>query len=233
MPEPFQARYTPEQREALATAYEDRRIRPARRVVELAAAGELAPGLAPFEVLGGENTVRDFALKLRKRRAGEWTSELAKQPPRDAIESLRRRLVNVCDEMLHAIEQTPADKRDPERVRQAARAIREAAAIPGPTDPTPPRPGHRKDNDGVRREGVTRTSNPAGALLAAHRGDGTDPAINAQHEPAPETPSADGTLHGREHGSAANPTPPAPINATDDPTPGEWARAEIARQLAG
>src|SRR5438128_11729572 len=89
-------KYTDEQREALAFAYEDRRIRPARLVVDLAARGELehdGARLDPFET--NANTVRDCARDLRNRRAGETSSQLAHLEPRDAIEALRRRLVNM------------------------------------------------------------------------------------------------------------------------------------------
>src|SRR4051812_37997039 len=93
----FQADYTDEQRDALAEAYEDRGIRPAHRVAALAEAGELKEGLAAFKVKGGANTVRDMARRRRNQRAGRITSELAQMPPRDAIEALRRRLVNAVD----------------------------------------------------------------------------------------------------------------------------------------
>jgi hypothetical protein len=67
----FHEQYSHEQREALAVAYAERRIRPARRVVALAAAGELehngAP-LLPFEAK--ESTVRTLGSALLRRRAG-------------------------------------------------------------------------------------------------------------------------------------------------------------------
>lgn len=233
MGERFEARYTQAQRDALATAYEDRRVRPAARVVALAEAGELEPGLPAFRVPGGVNTVRDFARKLRQRRAGEHTSELSKLPPRDAIEQLRRRLVNVCDQVLQDIERTPAAKRDMERIRQAGRAIREAAAIPGPTDPTPPRPGHTKTPEGKRPEGETR-GGPAGTLLKAHRAQGaSDQAINDQGSEPPPGEAPDSNAHG-DNGSAAHDhdTGNGAINDSDHAQPGEWARAQIAQQLA-
>lgn len=234
MPEPFQERYTADQRRALATAYEDRRIRPYRVVCELAAAGELEPGMPPFEVTGGPGYVADLVRKLRRTRAGEHTSELAKAPPRDAIEALRRRLVNVCDQTLNAIEREKPRDRDPERLRQLARAIREAAAIPGPTDPTPLRPGHGKPAPGERKgEGATRGGIAGGVLAQAHRDGGGGP-INARDEqPAPGEQSRetdDGEREGAAHDHAARHDQ---TTETEQPSPGEWARAEIAQLVGG
>lgn len=234
MPEPFSRTYTDQQRDALAEAFEDRRIRPASRVVELAEAGELVEGLAAFTVHGGAGTVRDLAHKLRERRAAEHSSELAKQPPRDAIEVLRRRLVTVCEQEINALEKTTRGERDPERIRQLARAIREAAAIPGPTDPTPPRPGHgAKDPQGRRGEGATRGGLAGGVLAQAHREAGGGP-INAGDQAAPDHPAdvpggdaAEGYKVGG--GSVASQHADGDTTADSTNSPGGWARAEVER----
>jgi hypothetical protein len=190
----FEAVYTDDQRDAIAHAYEDRRIRPARRVVELAAAGELEINdrtLEPFTC--SQNTVRDFAAKLRKRRAGEISSQLAKAAPRDAIESLRRRLVNAADAELAAIEKRQKNGKSVpgEELRQVARAVREIAAIPGPNDARPAAPGARVNGE---RDGAETKAGQglAGKILHAHRTAtaGADTAHNA-------SPHADGD---GEHG---------------------------------
>lgn len=167
MPEAFQARYTNAQRAALAHAYEDRRIRPAARVVDMAKRGELehqGEPLEPFDT--NANTVRNFARDLKRRRRGEKTSQLADVEPRDAVETLRRRLVNIADGELTAMEDQKAGTRDPERLRQIVRAVREIAALPGPKDPRPAAPGQRKDG---HRDGGETKGGLAGTLLAEHR----------------------------------------------------------------
>lgn len=179
----FQRKYTDEQREALCEAYEDRRVRPARRVVELAAAGELThkgQKVEPFTV--GEDYIRDQVRHLRKRRRGLTTSELAQAAPRDAIEILRRRLVNAADAMLadseRDIRRDPKTA-DPERLRQIARLVREAQAIPGPNEPRKPSPGQKVEGE---REGAPTRHGLAGKILAdARRTAGGGPAPSAHH----------------------------------------------------
>jgi hypothetical protein len=161
----FQATYTDAQRDALARAFTERGIRPAARVVALAEAGELEPGLEPFTVAGGPNSVRTFAARLRKRQSGELVSELAKGPPRDAVEALRRRLVHLVESML-----TDAERKRkhgtlrPVDIGPIARALRELAAIPGPHEQRTVQPGERTPGDRTR-DGKTRTG-VAAAMLA-------------------------------------------------------------------
>lgn len=180
----FVEKYTPAQREAAALAYEDRKVRPARRVSELAAAGALEHNgqpLAPFKM--PVNTVRDLVRDLRKRRAGLKSSELAKQPPRDAVEALRRRLVNLADrELAHEEKRKPGDV-EPEKLRQLVRVVRELAALPGPADPRPPAPGQRQNG---QRNGAETKGGLAGDILAAHRAD-TNGSATAQTDPAQTT----------------------------------------------
>jgi hypothetical protein len=226
----FEEKYTDQQRDAIAHAYEDRRIRPARKVVQMAAAGELdyhGEILKPFEAT--ENTVRDLARKLRRARAGETTSQLAHAEPRDAIETLRRRLVNAADAMLTDFERktkrAPGDA-DPERLRQICRAVREAAAIPGPNDERPKAPGGKTDG---RRNGGETKGGLAGSILAAHRAseDGqTEPAPDASpphHAPGTDHPTSD---HG-EHD--ATPAAEHETEADDDGSPGSLVRELAAR----
>lgn len=217
MPGAFEAVYTDEQRDALATAYEDRRIRPARRVVELAQAGELQPGLAPFTVHGGDNTVRDMARKLRARRTGRAASEAAKRPPRDAIEALRVRLLSAIEHELTACERDqkkPRGKADPERLRQIGRALREAAAIPTRDEPTPPKPGHGPKD--ARQGGATRPGpgTLAGGILAD---------VEAAHDATPSKPTVAETPE-----TVGNHGLPEREKGGDGELPGDWAREQIA-----
>jgi hypothetical protein len=136
----------------------------------LAAAGELEHNgerLPPFET--NQSTVRSLARQRTRQRMGHATSELATRPPGDAVEALRRRLVNLADAGLTRLERElrrRGARLDFEQVRQAARAVREIAALPGPEDPRPPSPGERVG--GQRNGGATR-GGLAGELVAAHR----------------------------------------------------------------
>jgi hypothetical protein len=216
MAKAFEAVYTDEQRDAIATAYEDRRIRPARRVVELAEAGELAEGLAAFTVHGGANTVRDFARKLRRRRSGQLVTETAKRAPRDAIESLRVRLISVAEIELTRIEREQKKrgaKADPERIRQLARAIREAAAIPTRDEVPTPKPGYGGKGERVGAATRTGPGTLAGSILAD---------VEAEADPTPMQPtvavdpSTVGNHEVRELDSSGL-----------DGAPGDWAREQI------
>lgn len=222
MPERFEAVYTDEQRDALATAYEDRRIRPARRVVELAQAGELAPGLAAFTVHGGDNTVRDMARKLRARRAGQHVRETSKRAPRDMLETLRVRLVAIVEEEIARVEREQkkrgAKPIDPDRLRQLARALREAAAIPTRDEPAAPKPGHGPIAQ--RQGGATRSSATlAGRILADASRQG-----ETAHEPSIERrDSAEtGRATAGSSGSGDSET------GENEGSPGAWTREQIA-----
>lgn len=191
----FTATYTDEQRDALGRAFQERGIRPASRVVALAEAGELEPGLAAFAVVGGAGTVRTYASRLRKRQAGALVSELAAAPPQDAIEALRRRMVNLVESMLTDAER--ARKRGelkPADIGQLGRALRELAAIPGPHDARPTQPGERTPGRGTL-EGKTRTG-PAAAMLADMAGHASlvgPPETAAPDPPVEATTETDGT----------------------------------------
>ncbi len=167
----FAQRYTEQQREALAVAFVDERIRPAQRVTELAAGGKLKVGgqrVEPFEA--NADSVRHFARVLRKRRAAVERSELLTASPQRAVDVLRRALITVAEFELQRIERQQADPEAApvpgESLRQIARAVREIAALPGPNDGRPPAPGEKRD--GVRVGGETRGGLAARAL-ALHR----------------------------------------------------------------
>jgi len=219
----FQTVYTSTQREALAVTYVDRKVRPARRVVDLAAAGSLeldGVTLEPFKT--NENTVRDEARKLRNRRAGKVKSEVAAMPPRDAVEALRRRFVNVLDAELEAVENRPRGKRDPERLRQIARALREVAAIPGPTEPRPVKPGQKNPGTQTTNGGTTK-GGLAGAILAA------DARVSTRATGQDSTAAETSPTHGTDGGDSAG-THDVDESAEQGMTdaPGSWASERVS-----
>lgn len=219
MGDAFEAKFSPEQRDAVAHAYEDRRIRPARRVAQLASLGELTTSdgtiLPPFKI--SIDYIRDLAADLRRRRLGHKTSQLAALPPRDAIEHLRRRLVNAADAELQTLERQKPGTRDLERLRQIGRLIREAQAIPPPTEPRPPAPGARAN--GQRDGGETR-GGLAGQLLNDHR-------RSSRTETAHDTPLTQD--HHGEHNTPDNHAKNTPRTEEDD-TPA-FAVRELAADL--
>jgi hypothetical protein len=168
----FNERFTERQREAVARAYVDRHVRPARAVADLARRGELESAngerLAAFEI--GESTIRSFAGNLRRRRRGEIKSNLATARPTDAVEALRQRLVNAADAGLASLERRQRRERgktDWTELREVARAVREIAALPAPGE-RGVEPGQRAPGSGARAGGSSR-GGLAGRLLAAHR----------------------------------------------------------------
>lgn len=184
MPQLLPTKYTRDQREAVADAYNDRGIRPARKVVALARAGELRLNgelLAPFDM--AETSVRSFAAEARKRRAGRGRSALQDVPHRDAIDSLRRRFIACADAMLGELEVKKPVNRDPERLRQIIRVAREAAALPATPTETAVKPGETvrgKHHGGATRGGL------AGDLMRAHQTERTS-------HPADELPDPTST----------------------------------------
>jgi hypothetical protein len=220
----FAAVYTPEQREAMAVAIVDRGIKPARRVVELAAAGELTLDgrtLAPFAT--NENTVRDCARNVRKRRAGELKSDYATMPPRDAVEAMRRRLLSLADRELAVAESKKRGTVKQELLRQIARTVREVAAIPGPDDPRPAQPGQRKPGTGEHEGGRTSGGMAAAILGAASQSARVE---TRQKQTAPDVPllhPAQGTQSDGTHTEAQD------TEHTGGGAPGAWARERVGQ----
>jgi hypothetical protein len=164
------ARYTPAQREAVASAYLGT-FASAREVGVRAAAGLLEhPNgglLGPFDV--PPNTVRSIARRARMREdAARSALRLADAEPRDAIERMRIQLADVIEAEFDRLETKQAEGRavGGEALRQLARAIREFSSIPGPCDPQPRPPGAKLN--GVRDGSETR-GGLAGQILAAAR----------------------------------------------------------------
>jgi hypothetical protein len=192
----FSKVYTDAQRDALGEAVVDRGLRPAQ-VVELARNGELKHAgerLAPFPA--NVNSVRDYARKLKARRAGRTSSGLDDQAPRDAVETLRRRLINAAEQEIAAEERKPRGKRSLERLRQCARLLREAAALPGPDDPRPTQPGQKIPGT-QQTEGGKTTGGMAGAILHAAGQSARVETRRTQPAPSP-TPLDHSTEHRAE-----------------------------------
>lgn len=184
----FDTKYTTEQREAMVYYYDERGYS-APQIVRLAKAGELrwkGKGLASFGPK--ESTIRAEVSKVRRRREGKEKRDLASLPPRDAIEALRRRLLNVADAEMEYEEKKKPGSRDLKRMTEISRLAFEASRVPGPKEPRPAQ-GQAPGIDG-RKGPVTRTG-LAGDLLKDHRASvgrplNTDqvPGTNGQ---APET----------------------------------------------
>lgn len=161
--------YTQAQREAVASTYRLPGIT-AGRVVELAATGALehpsGAASGAFDIT--ENTVRTIGRRARRREAAEaQEARLLELPPRDAVERLRQRFVLVIDHELSRIEVEQAEGKSitGEELRQVVRALRELAALPGPSDPRPPAPGAKVNG---RRDGGETRGGLAGRIRAAH-----------------------------------------------------------------
>lgn len=169
----FQRKHGQETRDAVVAAYLDRGIRPLTRVLRSLAAGELEHDGKPCEAEQvNEHTARAWCREEEQRRAGRTESPLAKMEPRDAIEHLRVELLNAAHWTIQR-EKRRREKQDLERLRQAARLVREAAAIPSRNDPRPAAPGQR-GADGEHNGGHT-TGGLAGQILAAAKRSGTAP----------------------------------------------------------
>lgn len=225
-------KWTTEQRDAVAAAVVDGGMS-VREVHRAALAGHIRfedRSLEPFDMPVA--SIGTYASRLRKRRRERSSGELAELPPRDATERLRRRLVNLADRELAALENRKAGQVDPERLRQTARAVREISALPGPTDPAPPAPGQRVN--GEQQGGQTR-GGLAGPLLADHRATtGRGQPSTAQNAPTPPTtPEGDRAKHTTtENTSSAPPTNEQHNTTNDDGTPGSAVLA-LAARLSG
>lgn len=212
----WESPHTDEQREALALAYLDHGIRPARRVVELAKVGELPARIAPFTPSGGEQYVREQARAVRRRRAGLVATENAKKPPRDALEALRIRLVSAVEYELARVEkaQKKAGPVDPMRLQQLAKALREVGAIPAPGDEGP-KPKSQAQKVGGRT-GQQDPSSLAGRILA-------DSEQVAPSQAPPHTPR-------EQEGERVNPGLHEVDGGEGEASPGAYVRAQLSAE---
>jgi hypothetical protein len=167
------AKYSDDQRRAIAHAYCDVRIRPMEKIVRMAAAGELrsdANGelVPPFEI--PYSSAVYIAKAAARRKAGKLPPELAKQPARDRAHTLQLRLTALIDVELERLERKqkrqPNTAIDAEQIRKVARAMRELATIPDPSEKRLPRVAGEPDANGNQPDGAT-TDSLAGKLLAA------------------------------------------------------------------
>jgi hypothetical protein len=229
----FDPKYTAAQREAAAIAYVDLGMRPAARVVAAAKAGTLRLGDEPVPACEmPEATVRDLARELRNRRAGKVKSETAAMPARDAAEALKRNLAAMCEQEIAAESRRRVGKRDPERIRQLARAAREIAAIPDRADPNPRTPGRRDPETGAMSNGGATVGGLAGTILKAHGQGPQRTRGNAGQTAAPETPSSS-KAHVETHTQAQQASETTSAQGTEgEGVPGSWA-SEQASALVG
>lgn len=173
----FERKYSVDEKEAVIYAYLDRRIRPLRAIVDLAARGELVTRdgrqVRPFQL--NPNTVKAWLQVAKRKRQGKVRGA-AFENPEGTIEALRKRLIALADQELTHLERKRRGTVDTEHMRQIARAIREAAAIPVKGQPRDRAPGERNAK-GEMEDGATN-GGLAGSLLRAHRA-----------RPAPEQPT--------------------------------------------
>lgn len=206
----FERVYSDEQRDAALSAYLDRGVRPQRRIVELAAAGELTHRGKPLEPFAlNLNTLRDMLTVERKRRAGRVRGETAKMPHMDAVDALRARMLNVADTTLAAEEKIDPAKRDPERMRQIARLVREVAALPAKGEGRSRAPGQKEN--GAKQSGET-TGGMGGALLSAARKRPAPERITHPSTQAENTGAAQPSEDGSEDATVAVPGPPERVS---------------------
>jgi hypothetical protein len=217
----FDRKYSNEQADAIASAWNDRGMRPAKRVQELARAGELTdptgekiPG---FEI--AEGTIRSLARHARRRRRGEIHSPLSEAGPRDAIEILRRRMANMIDGEMAVEERKRPGNRDVERLRQLNRALLELARLPGPTDPRPPSPA-TKDAEGKRQLGAY--GGLAGPMMRDLRSNGAGGGEAAQDA----TPT---TKHHRDSNGTGTEPPFERAETEHDGSPGALVSERISQ----
>lgn len=224
----FVQKYSDEAKEAMYQASIARGLS-YPRIAELARAGELTRSngekIPPFGIhvmyLG------EIVRKEHRRRTGRAATDLAKLPPRDGIEALRRRLLSVADHMSDDLaKQAKRDvsKADPERLRQIARAVRELAALPGPTDPRPAAPGQKVDG---HRDGGN--ANPNGKTMRdrliadARRSNGSADAQTAPEAPTQPRDAAE------EHTTAEQPA--ARTTSTEQPAEAQPGSRIIMRAM--
>jgi hypothetical protein len=182
----FERKYSDDEREAAVFAYVDRNIRPAKAVLDLAARGELITRdgrkVRPYEI--NPYTLKTWIQHTRRKRRGRVPGA-AHEDPEGTIEALRKRLIALADGELAYLERQRTGKRDPEHMRQIARAVREAAAIPVKGEPRGRAPGER-DANGKQPDQHTR-GGMAGALLKAHRSKPAPGPLSTQETQAENT----------------------------------------------
>lgn len=164
MAEPFTRKYGPEQWAAVFDARFARGLT-YPRIAELAASGELIPG-APFPI--DVAYLGDKCRAEQRRRQGKGPSALAAMAPADAVEHMRQRLVALVESELDASTREKHGKRDPKRLADLARVIRDIAAIPGPKDARPDKAAGSHTAGQARTADAPKTG-VVGALMQSFR----------------------------------------------------------------
>lgn len=220
-------KYSTKQRAAIEHAYCDLVIRPATRIGEMARGGtlKLDGNLLPaFEI--PDASIRDIGKRAEQRRAGLVASDLAAAPPADAIEALRRRLLNMLDAETKRLERQQKAKPTAEipldRVRELLRAMRELAALPPGGErgrkPGAAVPGQRYKPDSPTKDGlagqllasVQGTNAPTALATSVQRPGATQPdRLNTPDNTAQDTPNP------QQH---TTPTPATQTTTTTNPT---------------
>lgn len=144
---PWTPKYSDDEKAACVAAYLDRGIRPARRIAELGARGELqhnGRNLPAFTI--DAQYISHLCGIERRKRAGRTQSRVADKPHRDAIDILRKRCIAAADALLADYEKQV--KRKPEtasvkRLMDILAVLTRAAAMPTKDDPRPATPGQR------------------------------------------------------------------------------------------
>lgn len=234
-----------EQRDACARAVVDRGLGPAE-VVRLAAAGELEPGLGAFTVPPA--TVSSWASRLRKRRTGTVATANAATPAAERIATMQARLLNAVEHELAAVERAQrkrgAQPVDGERLRQLARALREAAAIaPAPRasgaatgeSARPTVPGQREPTTGEHAGSRTRGGLAGGILRDLAGGTAAEPAPSPRSSPSP-THAREGEHQTGHENTTTGQRSTTTTDTADDvsaPDPVREAGEKVAAALAG
>ncbi len=187
----FDQKYTQDQRDSAIHAALDRHITPRKAIVELAKRGELLTPdgrkVRPFDL--NIYTLRGWTRAAERRRQGKIDGRI--NDPDDALEGLRTRMLIIGNDELTYWERKPRGKRDHEQIRQIARMLREAAAIPRKGEGRGRAPGQKVD--GVQTEGRSRAG-MVGSLIAAHR---AKPAPEPPSQTEPKAENADNSAHTR------------------------------------
>jgi len=228
----FARKYAPVQRAAVELAWGDRGIRPAARVRQLAALGELTDEhgarVEPFEL--PESAVRTIGARYLRRRRAREILEAPAQVPADALEQLRRRLLLALESELQRVERAQSSRagRPPrvpitEQLRLIARAARELAALPAPGAA----PADEPRSPGARAQrglaaAIVR-ANASGAPAALEPAAGAD--INAAPAPVHEQLIAEQSSEDLERSAALRINGSA--SACDLEAPGSHARAAL------
>jgi hypothetical protein len=155
----FKRVYTDEQREAVVQAWLDRGIRPAKAIRILAEEGELVYNgerLGAFKI--PQSNIPSMIAKEVKRRAGRANNPLTALPPADALDNLRKRLLSLAHTEVAKLEreqQKPGKHGDIDlkRLHEAARVVREVAALRQSKGAPAPSPQSEKQRRGSPAEG--------------------------------------------------------------------------------